>query len=73
MVLDMSQQRSATEASLAAAHQGITEAAARERDLVEQLQKADAVTLPRSGQLLMKPLQRCPATAETHKDQEILS
>ncbi|CAL5228018.1 g11080 [Coccomyxa viridis] len=41
MVMDMSQQRSASEASLTAAHQAITEAAARERELVEQLQKAD--------------------------------
>lgn len=43
MVMDMSQQRSASEASLTAAHQAITEAAARERELVEQLQKADEV------------------------------
>ena len=46
MVLDMSQQRSATEVSLAAAHQAITEAAAGERELVEQLQRADEVGLP---------------------------
>ncbi len=49
MVLDMSQQRSAMETSLAAAHQAITEAAARERELVDQLQKADEVGLPRDG------------------------
>ena len=43
MVMDMSQQRSASETSLRAAHQAITEAAARERELMEQLQKADEV------------------------------
>ncbi len=45
MVMDMSQQRSASEASLTAAHQAITEAAARERELTEQLQKADEVSI----------------------------
>ena len=52
MVMDLSQQHSATDASLAAAHQGITEAAARERELVDQLQKADAVHLSHSPQIL---------------------